>query len=46
MLRAKAGSSYSLASMSADAQGGRELSLLSLTGLSSLGLIGTKTVKA
>lgn len=44
MLRAKPGFSYSLASMSADSQGGRELSLLSLTGLSSLGLIGTKTV--
>lgn len=46
MLRAKPGSSYSLASMSADAQGGRELSLLSLTGLGSVGLIGIKTVNA
>lgn len=46
MLRAKPGSSYSSASMSADAQGGRELSLLSLTGLGSVGLIGIKTVNA
>lgn len=46
MLRAKPDSFCSLASMSADAQGGRELSLLSLTVLGSLGLIGIKTVKA